>query len=178
MKTLYRAYCRSTASAQCAPYVMLAAVIIMAVVITVVRGAVTQHFAGLVIAARDAAAVTLCGLAAVTGIRICRAVAAARGSHYSYIVRTFPAPEPGRVLIGEHADGTPVSVPVPVSYTLRQPEPEHERVPGKSDVLTPLAGDLAEMAAEADALRDGDLEPVVSTRGGLFVLGETGGDES
>jgi hypothetical protein len=220
MKALYRAYCRSTASAQCAPYVMLAAVIIMAVVIIGVRAAVTEHFAGLIMAGRDAAAAVCCGLAAVTGIRICRAVAAARGTHYSYRVTTVP--EPGRLVIGEHADGTPASVPVParpgepaVGF---RPRPA-EQVPGKSDLVSQWAAqdeaaglierdgdrvrwagdvppltetgadqapepllhraargaaatpaDAAEMAAHADALRDGDLDFVVTERGNLFEL--------
>ena len=120
----------------------------------------------------------LCGIAVALLARTARAVAAACGSHYSYHLRSFPAPEPGRLLIGERADGSPCTVPCPVpvarpgepafTYTLREPL---ERVPGKSNVTgAGASADMAGISADADALAGGDLDVVVTERGNIFEL--------
>jgi hypothetical protein len=180
MKAVYRAYCRSATQANCAPWVMALAVFLMLALVIGVDRFVAQHLPQIIAAARDAAAVVLCAIAAALLARTATAVAKARGSHYSYRLRTIskPVPAPGRFVIGEHADGTPATAdvtPQPVrvtrpgqpaySYTLHEPL---EHVPGKSDLVTPVAADMAGMSADADALRDGDMDVLVSPRGSIF----------
>jgi hypothetical protein len=183
MKALYRAYCRSCTQANCAPYVMLGCAVIVILLAFGVSSA-GQHVAQLIMIGRDIAAGALTGLAAVIGVRACRAVAAATGSHYSYRIRVLPVPAPGHLTAGESGDGTPVTVPVPVraparegqpafTYTLHEPL---EHVPGKSDLITPLAADLAEMGADADALADDSSGIVVGADGAVYEL--IGGEEA
>lgn len=175
MRTIYRAYCRSVTQANCAPYAIVIAVVVMCMLVLGIDRLVAEHLAQVIAVARDTAAVVLCGIAAILLARSAQAVAAAKGTHYSYRLRTIgkPAPAPGRTIIGEHADGTPATAEAPAgSYTWKIRPP----APGKPDRVTPLAADMAGMAAEADALRDGDMEVLVSPRGSIFECNDADAD--
>lgn len=188
MRAIYRAYCRSVTQANCAPYVLLGAVVLMCVLVLGIDRFAVAHLTQVITVARDTAAVILCGIAAVLLARSARAVATAKGTHYSYHLRVFPVPAPGRIVIGEHADGTPATADVAAgAYTWKIRPPAPGRVPGKSDLVSQWAAgdeaagltgrdgnrvkwtaDATEMAADADALRDGDMEVLISPRGSIF----------
>jgi hypothetical protein len=159
MKVIYQAYCRSVTRMQCTPWVTVIAVFLLLALVIGADRFIAQHLQQIRTAGKDAAAVALCVIAARLLVVTARVVAAARGTHYAYHLRTVPATAPRGSIIGERADGSPATTLVPVSR------------PGEPAFTCTLKP--AEAAAmNADALRDGDMEPVVSTRGNLFALND------
>jgi hypothetical protein len=178
MKAIYRAYCRSCMQANCDPRGIFIALVIFAVAFGL-RQAVVMHESTIVHGFLVVAATALSLAAGFLLIQAMRTVVRAVGQHYAPACPVPAAPAPGRVIIGEYADGSPATAPVPVpvsrpgepafTYTLREPL---ERVPGKSDLVTPRVADMAGMAAEADALAHDDMEILVSRHGTMFECAE------
>lgn len=192
MKTAYRAYCRSVNQASCAPWAMVIAVFLMLAFVLGVGHAVETHASETIAVARGTAAALLCASAAVIGLTLLRLTAGARGTHFSYHVGVIPQPE--RVIIGEHADGSPATAEVG-SYTWKIRPPAPERVPGKSDLVSQRAAedeaagliqrdgnrvkwtaDATSMKADADALADDNMEILVNRHGTVFECAEPPAD--
>jgi hypothetical protein len=204
MRAIYRAYCRSCTQANCDPRGIFVALVIFAVAIGV-RQEVAAHESAIVHGFLVVAATVLSLAAGILLIQAMRTVVRAVGQHYAPACavpgkpRTAAAPA-GTVPIGVRRDGIPV-IASPGDYTWRiRPPAVTERLPGKSDVLSPPPGvpplremdpadapepllhraargaaatpaDMAAMHADADALRDGELDFAVH-KGGLYVMGD------
>lgn len=162
---MYRAYCRSVVKGQvsCDPRVLIIGIV---VVLTLVLGAgngLRGHGNGIMHVLDCAGAFALTMAAAGLLILAVRAVAAASGHHAD--PATLPVQAPPRAC----------SVPVPPA----RPVPAPSRgEPVYSLTLRPPGPEAAAMAAEADAISAGDLDVLVSARGTIFELDETGGPEA
>ena len=191
MKRLYAAWCRSCGQANCDPRAIGVCLVIFAVAFGI-GPAIARHESAIVHGIRIAAASILAVTAVMMLLWAMRMVMRATGQHHAPAcaiprrkTRTVPVPPAGTI---------PVPADVPAGYTwrIRPPEqepvaepveepaasPEPELLPwaaggGKSDLITPHVADMTAMAAEAEALKHGDLDVLVSPAGTIFEKGKS-----
>jgi hypothetical protein len=194
MRAIYRAYCRSVTQASCNPGAIGIglAVLVLAYLAHGLIGTVIAHESAIVHGFLVAAATILSCVAGLLLIQAMRTIVRAVGTHVSPAcpvpVRAKPATAAapaGTVPLGVRRDGTPVTADVPAgSWTWKIRPPAGERLPGKSDLITggkldrpvPVLKDMAGMHADANALRDGDLDFAVH-HGDIYEMAGDGQDE-
>jgi hypothetical protein len=151
-KRIYQAWCRSSARMACNPWVL---VIGAAVVLSAVMGGrnkIAGHESGVMHVLAGLAALALTAVAAVLLTWAARTVAAASGHHA----------DPATISVQAPAGVKPVTVPAPQAMPARPGEPAYTLR------IRPPDPEAEAMAAEADALRDERVVPVVTTGGTLY----------